>query len=65
MRMQRWGNPNGAPFGRYPFGVKVEQEKTVAGVTIPAVLHAGWWWGTDRHADGEFFRVEITGDVFV
>jgi uncharacterized protein DUF6544 len=59
--MQRWGDPGGAPFGRYPFGVVVEAEATFGGVTIPSVFRAGWWWGTDRQAEGEFFRAEVTG----
>jgi hypothetical protein len=62
--LQRWGNPDGAPFGRHPFGVSVEEETTVAGVTIPSVLRAGWWWDTDRAAEGEFFRARITGARF-
>jgi hypothetical protein len=62
--LQRWGNPDGAPFGRYPFGVAMEAERTFAGVTIPSVLRAGWWWGTDRAAEGEFFRARITGARF-
>ncbi len=62
--MQRWGNPNGAPFGRYPFGVAIEAEQTFTGVTIGSVLHAGWWWGTDRQPEGEFFRAQITGATF-
>jgi hypothetical protein len=39
----------------------VEAERTFGGVTIPATLRAGWWWGTDRQDEGEFFRAEITG----
>ncbi len=62
--MQRWGNPNGAPFGRYPFGVAIEAEQTFTGVTIGSALRAGWWWGTERQAEGEFFRAEITGADF-
>ena len=62
--MQRWGNPNGAPFGRYPFGVAIEAEQTFTGVTIGSVLRAGWWWGTDRQPEGEFFRAEITEATF-
>jgi hypothetical protein len=27
---------------------------------LPSVLRAGWWWGTDRQDEGEFFRAEIT-----
>lgn len=62
--LQRWGNPGGAPFGRYPFGVGVEAERTFAGVTIPSALRAAWWWGTDRQDEGEFFRAEITAARF-
>jgi hypothetical protein len=62
--MQRWGNPNGAPFGRYPFGVAIEAEQTFAGVTIGSALRAGWWWGTERQPEGEFFRAEIIDAVF-
>ncbi len=62
--MERWGNPGGEPFGRYPFGVDIEAEETFAGVTIGSRLRAGWWWGTDRQAEGEFFRARITGAEF-
>jgi hypothetical protein len=62
--MQRWGNPNGAPFGRYPFGVAIEAEQTFTGVTIGSALRAGWWWGTDRQPEGEFFQAEITAATF-
>ena len=64
VRVNRWGNPWGAPFGRYPFGVRVEAESRFGGITIPSVFRAGWWWGTDRQHEGEFFRAEITGAVF-
>jgi hypothetical protein len=58
--MQRWGNPDGKPFGRYPFGVTVDGERNQDGVTTPAAVRAGWWRGTDRQEAGEFFRAEIT-----
>jgi Family of unknown function (DUF6544) len=64
IRVNRWGNPGGAPFGRYPFGVRVEDEARFGGITIPSVFRAGWWWGTERQHEGEFFRAEITGAVF-
>ncbi len=64
LRIQRWGNPDGEPFARYPFGVTVRQERTDGGVTVPAVLSAGWWRGTHRQAAGEFFRAHITGAAF-
>jgi hypothetical protein len=62
--MQRWGNPDGRPFDRYPFGVTVDGERTDAGVTLPAVVRAGWWRGTDRQDSGEFFRARITKVTF-
>ncbi|SDO30855.1 DUF6544 family protein [Geodermatophilus sp. DSM 45219] len=62
--VQRWGNPGGAPFGRYPFGVAIEAEQTFTGVTVGSVLRAGWWWGTARQPEGEFFRARITGATF-
>jgi hypothetical protein len=49
----------GRPYGRYPFGVSLEEERSFAGVTIPTVVRAGWWWGTPRAAEGEFFRARI------
>jgi hypothetical protein len=64
LRMQRWGNPDGEPFGRYPFGVAVDAERTFAGVTVPSTVRAGWWWGTDRQEAGEFFRAEVTEAVY-
>ena len=64
IRVNRWGNPGGEPFGRYPFGVRVEAESRFGGITIPSVFRAGWWWGTERQHEGEFFRAEITGAVF-
>jgi len=58
--MQRWGNPDGRPFGRYPFGVDVDSERSDSGVTVPAEIRAGWWHGTARQDAGEFFRARIT-----
>lgn len=62
--IQRWGNPDGETFGRYPFGVTVQQERTDRGVTLPAMLSAGWWRGTHRQAAGELFRARTTGVTF-
>ena len=62
--MQRWGNPDRHPFGRYPFGVRVDSERTDGGVTVPADIRAGWWRGTARQDDGEFLRARITGVTF-
>ncbi|MGY1643021.1 DUF6544 family protein [Geodermatophilus sp. SYSU D00703] len=62
--LHRWGNPDGEAFGRYPFGVAIEAERDLGGVTIPSALRAGWWWGTDRQDAGEFFRAEVTDATF-
>ena len=64
VQVDRWGNPGGASFSRYPFGVCVEAESDFSGITIPSALRAGWYWGTDRQHEGEFFRAQITGAVF-
>jgi hypothetical protein len=57
VRVNRWGNPGGAPFGRYPFGVRVGAESRFGGITIPTVFRAAW-------GENEFFQAEITGAVF-
>jgi hypothetical protein len=57
VRISRWGNPEGAPFRRYPFGVRVDAESRFGGITIPSVFRAAWH-------ESEFFRAEITGAVF-
>jgi hypothetical protein len=62
--VNRWGNPGGEPFGRYPFGVSVQSETKFSGITIPSRFTAGWWRGTDREAQGEFFRAHITAARF-
>jgi hypothetical protein len=51
-------------YDRYPFGVTVEEESTFSGITIPSTFRAGWWWGTDRQQEGEFFRARITAATF-
>ena len=45
---QRWGNPNGGPYGRYPFGATIEAERRFGGVTMPSLFRAAWHFGTDR-----------------
>jgi hypothetical protein len=62
--VNRWGDPDRKGFQRVPFGVTVETETRFAGVAIPGQFRAGWWWGTDRQPEGEFFRAEITSAEF-
>ena len=65
VRLDRWGNPDGQRYDRYPFGVEIEAEASFDGIVIPTQLRAGWWWDTDRQEDGEFFRAEITAATFL
>lgn len=60
VQLQRWGAPDGAEPGSYPFGGGVDAEATSDGVTIPSQGRVGWWWRTDRQDDGMFFRYRIT-----
>ena len=57
----RWGDPdNTGTWGHHPFGFEVTGYSTFDGVTIPSAGRAGWFYGTDRWDEGEFFRAEIT-----
>lgn len=56
---ERWGKPDKGGYGRHRFGVEFTGEATFDGVRIPSRLAAGWWHGTDRWRDGEFFRATI------
>lgn len=61
--LQRCGNPDGRPFGRYPFRVAIDAERAFDGVTIPSAIRAAWV--SDGRPDaGEFFRAEMTGATF-
>ena len=57
--LPRWGSPDKGPFQEHLFGVECERETTFDGYTLPASIGAGWWFGSDRWSDGEFFRCEI------
>jgi hypothetical protein len=68
IEFDRWGNPDRTgTWGWHPFGGDVHAHRTFGGLTIPSRGAFGWHYGTDRWADGEFFRYEITdlrpGDV--
>jgi len=57
----RWGDPDDTGTWRHhPFGFEVTGYSTFDGVTIPSAGRAGWFYGTDRWDEGEFFRSEIT-----
>lgn len=58
---QRWGAPTpGSAFGLHPFGCEVLEEQTVAGLTVPRRMRAGWFFGGPRfEPEGEFFRATV------
>lgn len=63
--LPRWGNPGNSPFAEHTFGVELDGEATFDGYTIPTRLRAGWWYGTGRWGEGEFFRATIEHAEFV
>lgn len=59
VQCERWGNPLGQRYGRYPFGVICLDEATFGGITIPTSFTAGWYFGTERWSEGAFYRARI------
>jgi hypothetical protein len=58
---QRWGDPDRTgSFGLHPCGGEVAASATFGGVTVPGEGRAGWFYGTERWAEGEFFRYQLT-----
>lgn len=45
--------------GFYRFGHETTRYSAFDGVTIPSAGRAGWFHGTDRWSNGEFFRYEM------
>ena len=64
LSMQRWGNPNGRRWAYYPCGGTLDGEREFGGITLPTRLRAGYFFGTDEWAEGEFFRATITDAAF-
>jgi TusA-related sulfurtransferase len=57
----RWGDPDGTgTWGLHPFGGKVTAYATFDGLSVPSAGRFGWFFGTDRWSQGEFFRYRIT-----
>lgn len=60
-QIKRWGNPGDTKKWNYhTFGVQIEKEGLYNGVMIPLKGNAGWWFGTDKYDDGEFFRFNVS-----
>jgi hypothetical protein len=61
LAFDRWGDPGGgAGFGWHRFGGEVTGYASFGGLTIPSAGRLGWFWGSDRWPEGEFFRYRIT-----
>lgn len=59
--LDRWGDPDrSGHWGWYPFGFDVTAHSTFDGITVPSAGRVGWFIGTDRWSQGEFFRVRLT-----
>lgn len=57
----RWGDPErSGSFGVHRFGGEFSGYETFHGLTIPISGNVGWFYGTERWKDGEFFRFQIT-----
>lgn len=60
--LERWGDAESSgAFGPHRFGHEAIRYSTFDGVTVPSAGRAGWFYGTDRWREGEFFRYEFTG----
>ena len=57
--MMRWGNPGGAEYQLLPFGGSVSAIEVFDGHSIATAGTVGWWWGSERQQEGEFFRYRI------
>jgi hypothetical protein len=57
----RWGDPdNSGTWGWHPFGGEITGYRSFGAVNVPSEGRFGWFYGTDRWPDGEFFRYRIT-----
>jgi hypothetical protein len=57
----RWGDPDETgTWSIHPFGGEVTSHATFDGLTIPSAGRMGWFYGTERWDEGEFFRFQIT-----
>lgn len=54
--MRRWGPLGRGAFGEEPFGATFYGEITAGGLRLPRRITAGYHYGTDRWAEGQFIR---------
>ena len=61
LSFDRWGDPDrSGSFDWHAFGGEITGHQTFHGFTIPSSGRWGWFPGTDRWHEGEFFRCRIT-----
>ena len=60
----RWGDADGGPYRRVPYGMGVEAEQAFGGVTIPTRVRGGWHYGTDRYDPARAARFTVHRAVF-
>lgn len=61
VQLDRWADPQSSgTFAWHPFGIEVDGYATFDGVSIPNRGRGGWFFGTDRWPEGDFFHYEIT-----
>lgn len=64
--MNRWGDQTeDKSFALIPFGGSLSEERRFGDYTIPTRVSVGWWYGTEKFADHEFFRARITAAEFL
>jgi hypothetical protein len=59
VEMERWGTPPGEPYGRYPFGALLSEERRFDSYLVPTEVVAGWHIGTKRWDEGIFLRYRV------
>ncbi len=60
-QVERWGDPNNTgAWGLHAFGFDATARDTFDGVSVPSQGRVGWFPGTERWANGEFFRFALT-----
>ena len=62
--MQRWGPLGHGAYGMQAFGVTLHEELDAVGMRVPRRITAGWHYGTDRWAEGQFIRWTVDAARF-
>jgi hypothetical protein len=63
--MPRWARPRGLPWGEYPCGGILSDERHFDGIRIPTTMRVGYFPGEERWSKGEFLRATITAATFL